>query len=730
MNKLRFLQFLFLIAFHFQVFSQFQANYWYFGNFNGIHFTNGYSQPITNGQLKTMEGCATISDSLGNLLFYTNGKLLYGKNHQLITDQLIGNPEASQSCIFVPYPSYPDTLFLFVNGAFGNGGLHYYLLRASQQNIISGPFLLYQPTCEKVTAVHQVNQKDFWLLTHEWNSNKFVCYAITEQGIGNPIFTSIGTVHTGTSVIASGTMKFSLQGNQVACAIPYLELVERFDFANGILSNPRQKTLRNPYGVSFSPNGQYLYATGYYFAQGGTLVNEVYQWNNQNQWTPVGGWSSPLFTPEIWIGDISNAMDGKMYIAKKDAQALAVIENPNNNGLACNFNANGLITNNKTSQYGLPNFVQSFLFVPQLNFQIPNSVCATDSFVICANSNLQGNFEWIIENQSFILSNNCIPYAFTQPGEYIITLKQQNVSVSKKITVYGKPQNPFSQSILYACKGDWVTLYAKNPGASYFWSNGFSSDSININQSGIYNVKIYYGEGFCSEIYTVRVQMVDTPKFNFSDTVACDLAAMIFRNPFNDAIAIWNDTIIADSFVVNQNGNYKVKWIRAGICEYVDTFQVTISPPWVRFLPLDTAFCPIKNSIFLDAGPADSYLWNTSEVTRGIEIKEPGNYNVLRTDKNGCSTIEEIQVSTHCNLYFMPSAFTPNNDGFNDLLKPISAEVFDYEMNVFNNSGKLIFEGKEWDGKNAPEGVYMVVIEGRWSNGKKFKEVYSITLYR
>lgn len=730
MFKARILQSLLFLGLFFQGYSQFQANYWYFGNFNGLQFTNGFAEHVTNGRLKTEEGCATISDSLGNLLFYTNGQNLYGKNHQLISNQLIGNPDAAQSSIFVPFPTQEDTLYLFVNGAFGNGGLHYYLLSASQQTILNGPYLLYQPTCEKITAVHQNNQKDFWLLTHEWNSDKFVCYSITQQGISNPIITFIGTVHTGTSVIASGTMKFSLQGNQVACAIPYLNLVERFDFQNGILSNYRTKSIRNPYGVSFSPDGQILYATGYYFAQGGALVNEVFQWNHQNQLITIGSWTSPLFTPEIWIGDISNAIDGKMYVAKKDAQALAVIEKPNLNGTACNFLLNGLPTTNYLVQYGLPNFVQSYLLVPNLNFQIPPSVCATDTFTICATSNLQGNFEWYINNQTFITSNNCISYSFVQPGDYTITLTQQGYKVSKTIKVYGKPQNPFSQNILYACKEEIVTLDAQNPGASYFWSNGFSSQSIQVNRSGRYNVKIYYGDGQCPELFFVNLVFIDTPKHNFPDTLVCDLPLITFTNPFNDAQAIWNGNFISDTFTIAQNGIYTVKFIRSSICEWVDTFQVTISPPWIRIMPFDTTFCPTKGSIELDAGNSQNYLWSTNETSRKILVKEPGIFSVLRTDANGCSTFEEITVRNECNLLYMPNAFTPNQDGKNETLKPITGEPMDYEMFIYNNTGKLVFQGIEWGGESFPEGVYMVLVKGKWANGKTIQEVYNVLLIR
>ena len=55
--------------------AQKEANYWYFGNRAGLWFSNPATAPayLVNSRMKALEGSATISDSLGNLLFYTAG---------------------------------------------------------------------------------------------------------------------------------------------------------------------------------------------------------------------------------------------------------------------------------------------------------------------------------------------------------------------------------------------------------------------------------------------------------------------------------------------------------------------------------------------------------------------------------------------------------------------------------------------------------------------------------
>ena len=99
--------FLFIFKFSF-VFSQLETAHWYFGANAGLDFTSGKPIEDLNGQLVTSEGCSSISDSKGNLLFYTDGDdNTLNKNHLplLNGDNLFGNNSSSQSAIIVPHPT-------------------------------------------------------------------------------------------------------------------------------------------------------------------------------------------------------------------------------------------------------------------------------------------------------------------------------------------------------------------------------------------------------------------------------------------------------------------------------------------------------------------------------------------------------------------------------------------------------------------------------------------------
>ena len=91
--------FLIVIGIH----SQNETKKWYFGNQAGLDFMTSPPTILTNGVINTVEGCATISDAAGNLLFYTDGITVYNKNHVVMANGtgLNGNSSSTQSAIII-----------------------------------------------------------------------------------------------------------------------------------------------------------------------------------------------------------------------------------------------------------------------------------------------------------------------------------------------------------------------------------------------------------------------------------------------------------------------------------------------------------------------------------------------------------------------------------------------------------------------------------------------------
>ncbi|MEX2596836.1 MAG: hypothetical protein WEC59_07890, partial [Salibacteraceae bacterium] len=109
--------------------AQSSADWWFFGDKAGLNFTAIGPVPSTEGVLKSVEGCATISDEFGSLLFYTRGDTVWDSTHSVMQNGtgLIANGiagDGSMNSFIVPRPGNPFEFYLFTIRSF-YGGLYY-----------------------------------------------------------------------------------------------------------------------------------------------------------------------------------------------------------------------------------------------------------------------------------------------------------------------------------------------------------------------------------------------------------------------------------------------------------------------------------------------------------------------------------------------------------------------------------------------------------------------------
>ncbi|CAG5084971.1 DUF7948 domain-containing protein [Parvicella tangerina] len=104
-----------------------------------------------------------------------------------------------------------------------------------------------------------------------------------------------------------------------------------------------------------------------------------------------------------------------------------------------------------------------------------------------------------------------------------------------------------------------------------------------------------------------------------------------------------------------------------------------------------------------------SYFWSDQDSTLCTDCytaivtpEESTTYYFTAIDTNGCRNLDSVEVLIESSLY-VPNAFTPNGDGYNDFFKVEAREVHDYQLYIFNRWGQLIFETTDteasWDGK-------------------------------
>src|SRR5436190_8691 len=102
-----------------QLNGQNEHRFWFFGNKAGLDFITSPPATLTTGSINTVEGCATISDAAGNLLFYTDGITIWDQAHNIMGNGtgLTGNTSSSQSAIIVKQPGNTNLFYVFSQGS-------------------------------------------------------------------------------------------------------------------------------------------------------------------------------------------------------------------------------------------------------------------------------------------------------------------------------------------------------------------------------------------------------------------------------------------------------------------------------------------------------------------------------------------------------------------------------------------------------------------------------------
>lgn len=374
-------------------FAQLQASNWYFGFNAGINFdpVTGAVTALTDGQVSTNEGCASISDENGQLLFYTDGSFVYDRSHQIMQNGqgLRGNPSSTQSAIIIPKPQDPNIYYIFtVDAAVGAGagamdsGLHYYEVDISLNGglgavttNINSPNNLITRCSEKIAAInHAVN--DEILITAlapdgalSNNFNSFWTFVVSATGVNTvPVISPVTTVFD-----RRGNLKISPDGRYItSCNSTSGAFLYDFDQTTGAVTNERRIVFSGPnvnaYGVEYSPDSSLLYITATNDANGNNPASHastLYQIDLNAVTTATVTNTTVIDTRQGFRGSLQLGIDGKIYRALADTFTqgrgfLGVINNPNTLGLGCNYVHDAIPLAGRLSTQGLPPFIQSF----------------------------------------------------------------------------------------------------------------------------------------------------------------------------------------------------------------------------------------------------------------------------------------------------------------------------------------------------------------------------------
>lgn len=489
----------FLLFFTIPSSAQKEAANWYFGVRAGLDFNSGSPVALTNGQLNTAEGCTTISDKNGNLLFYTDGSIVYDKSHQVMPNGygLLGHNSSTQSAIIVPKPNNPNLYYIFTvdqplpanvdsnplnDEDPPNNGLNYSLVDLRLNNGLGDisikekniPLITYDlnndedvkfKCSEKITAVQHGDGVSFWVITHF--KNTFYSFKISNQGVDKkPIQTTtpLNVPIDGYLSNAIGYLKTSPNGKKIAIANssvkPNADLGPKnniirntgnvwlfdFDALTGKVSNGSSiLNGTNPYGLEFSAKSKKLYVTTNLFSNDDVSLGSLLIQFDLKSSNIIGSKTTINSSTNV-AGALQLALDEKIYRSGYPSgvdvsNKLSVINNPELDGSNCNFIQNGIDLGIGKAKLGLPPFITS-LFLYAFSYEF-NCLGQATHFYNNSVENIDGVL-WDFGDGATSTDEDAY-HTYAQTGDYKVTLiKTVNGEIreplEKIITIYEVPK--------------------------------------------------------------------------------------------------------------------------------------------------------------------------------------------------------------------------------------------------------------------------------------------------
>jgi gliding motility-associated-like protein len=488
------MKFLYLFLLNFlvvctQLNAQQEAANWYFGVGAGLSFSNSNSDPesLNNGRLQTLEGSASISDRNGNLLFYTDGTIVYDRTHTVMQNgsDLKGDVSSTQSAIIVPRPANPGHYYIFTvdkpdyyltpnnpiegvnfsevdmslnngNGAIINGQKNIHLVTYNPSNSLQNEF----KSSEKITAVIAGDCTSYWVVTQFMD--EFYSFRVRSSGVDrNPLVSNTSNNfppildNQEINITSRGYLKISPDGSKIAAAYSGTSLgsprtggtkntgkVFLYDFNDetGKVSNEELILLETyPYGVEFSPESTKLYVTTNEYEDETLQESKVYQFNLES--SNIRNSGTVINSSSNVAGALQLAINGKIYragypkvVGSETHKYLSVINEPENDSENVNYRHNSVDVSPNDVKLGLPPFVQSLL---QNSFQVDN-LCsgASTKFSISGKKNYDSVIWDFGDGETSTTENP--QHTFPAPGTYTVSLTK---------IVSGIPQDPVCKEV-------------------------------------------------------------------------------------------------------------------------------------------------------------------------------------------------------------------------------------------------------------------------------------------
>lgn len=505
---------------------------WYFGQYAGLKFMRNTVIPEYSAYLKAPnninagEGCISLCDTLGRLLYYGGAKgfgnggdnlsdnlmELFDKSHTKVTLDKFSSPlelyshgSCTQGSVTFNNPADTNQFYLVTNqSAFEyniNNGLSVYLVAkdisnnitvsssSDTINVMSAEGLIAIPSCRNSWWL-LFNTTDRRIAVYEFDSfgkhfrNVTKQYPLNEQGY-------LKSSPDGRFVGKDGIiLKFDNKTGQLS---DWLDFSDTFYLGS-------EPYLLQIYGSSFSPNSEV-----YYYVQDNILANgELWQLDLSKS-DPIANKQRIAEYPETFIKALQLGPNDKLYMSMEGENQLGVINYPDSvcspsNTNACGYSEDGPYTQiggiGGISQYGLPNMIDTRL-PGNIQKEIKITQLECDSVILSSSICCAKYYDWDFGDLSPKVHAKEVSHRFSGEGTYIVSLTIDSTYTITRPVYVGIQHNGIVGRTLVCDTINAVTYSAdKNIVHSYqySWSSNNATVTTIENTPNFTNVR-WHGNG-------------------------------------------------------------------------------------------------------------------------------------------------------------------------------------------------------------------------------------------
>lgn len=256
-----------------------------------------------------------------------------------------------------------------------------------------------------------------------------------------------------------------------------------------------------------------------------------------------------------------------------------------------------------------------------------------------------------------------------------------------------------------ACSGEIVTI---DPGLpvnyNYDWTvDGATLPVLEVTSSGTYGLTVTSPEG-CENADALTVTFTDGPLLALPDSASgcADAGVALNATPLNPVTGpftyVWSNGSNAADALFFESTLAEVVVTDAGGCSASGAVWLEVLPSPSFAFPEDTALCfeDFPEALYQLSVPAGyaGYQWMDGTSNNTLQVEGPGSYSVTVTNDIGCATERAVTVIDFCSLplLFIPTAFTPDGDGLNEVLRIEGRNLVQLEFKLYNRWGGLVWE--------------------------------------